>query len=419
MEGNDNSNLMGQAQDILHGLPDLNLLLGPIQAHQPLIHVQPSPEQIPAPPAQAPQFEFINLLPPAQQVSIEGIDLNVAIPTSPSQSAHVCSFEHHQELILPATEDLHQYTYEEDGSLFNIILAEGDDPVIQLATPVEYMLAIEKEKNDSTTVDEEFEIIDFCSDATSKPILDPASNDDIIISSSSDSSAPPGFDIKGKYLSHDNDSPADTVDQIQASWTAWRQHFAHEAEGRTAIQVPLDWVDFICATLLTPDKFDWAKMFLKSPMWQIITEEAQNKDYLNFFIPKSCPVNEAIHCSQAPNDGDSFCQRGSSDKEDATEEAVFCNNAANIKGKRKARTPVVESEVRRSERLQLLNKGYKKKPCQDGNCMACVAKPPICSIKIIKNLNSSYCKVDPKVCTKENLLEKKAKKGGKQPAWRD
>ena len=51
--------------------------------------------------------------------------------------------------------------------------------------------------------------------------------------------------------------------------------------------------------------------------------------------------------------------------------------------------------------------------------MACSTKPLICSTKVIKNLNTSYCKVDPKVCAEENLLQKKAKKGGKQPAWKD
>lgn len=51
--------------------------------------------------------------------------------------------------------------------------------------------------------------------------------------------------------------------------------------------------------------------------------------------------------------------------------------------------------------------------------MTCIAKPPICNSKVIKSLNSSYCKVDPKTCTEEILLKKKAKKGVNQPAWRD
>ena len=83
------------------------------------------------------------------------------------------------------------------------------------------------------------------------------------------------------------------------------------------------------------------------------------------------------------------------------------------------RPPMVESEVRRSERLLHINKGLKKKTCQDANCMACLAQPPACNNKVIKNLNISYCKVDAKNCIEEILQKKKVKKGGKQPVWKD
>lgn len=79
----------------------------------------------------------------------------------------------------------------------------------------------------------------------------------------------------------------------------------------------------------------------------------------------------------------------------------------------------MESEVRRSNRLQQLLKGYKAKTCQDLNCMTCLAKPPLCNSKVVKNLNSSYCKVDAKTTAEEVLHKKKAKKGVKQPVWKD
>ena len=87
--------------------------------------------------------------------------------------------------------------------------------------------------------------------------------------------------------------------------------------------------------------------------------------------------------------------------------------------KRREKEPLVESEVRRSERLLHTNKGFKKKTCQDANCMACLAQPPACNSEVIKNLNISYCKVDAKNSTEEILQKKKVKKGGKQPAWKD
>ena len=154
-------------------------------------------------------------------------------------------------------------------------------------------------------------------------------------------------------------------------------------------------------------------MSLQSPMWHIICEGFQQSQQLVFFIPSYCPVTMAHTCSQLQDLGLEEVQ-----PLPAAEDASFCSPAA-AKGKRKDRVPVVESEVRRSERLRHLNKGYRKKTCHDSNCMAYSAKPPVCNSKVIKNLNSSYCKVDPKVCTKENLLQKKVKRGGKPPAWKD
>lgn len=61
--------------------------------------------------------------------------------------------------------------------------------------------------------------------------------------------------------------------------------------------------------------------------------------------------------------------------------------------KRKDKLPLIESEVRRSERIQLLNKGYKRNLCLDRNCMPCNANPPIVASKIVRNLSASFCKI--------------------------
>lgn len=45
LEGNGNLNPMGQAQEIYNGMPDLNLVLGPIQAHQPILNAHQLPHQ--------------------------------------------------------------------------------------------------------------------------------------------------------------------------------------------------------------------------------------------------------------------------------------------------------------------------------------------------------------------------------------
>jgi hypothetical protein len=38
--------------------------------------------------------------------------------------------------------------------------------------------------------------------------------------------------------------------------------------------------------LLTPEKFDWAKGFLCSPLWNILTEFENNEDSVTFVIPE-------------------------------------------------------------------------------------------------------------------------------------
>lgn len=58
----------------------------------------------------------------------------------------------------------------------------------------------------------------------------------------------------------------------------------------------------------------------------------------------------------------------------------------------KERVPLVDTEVRRSSRLQGLTKGSKKQSiCVDKNCMACNVDPPFVADKIVKNLTTTFC----------------------------
>jgi hypothetical protein len=57
--------------------------------------------------------------------------------------------------------------------------------------------------------------------------------------------------------------------------------------------------------------------------------------------------------------------------------------------------PLVESEVRRSPRLVLLNDGFKNHDnCVDKNCLTCNATPPLINSKVVKILAASLCKVE-------------------------
>jgi hypothetical protein len=49
--------------------------------------------------------------------------------------------------------------------------------------------------------------------------------------------------------------------------------------------------------LLTPKKFDWAKKFLNSALWNVLMEDEENFEMISFIIPDKCAVSKAPKCS--------------------------------------------------------------------------------------------------------------------------
>lgn len=83
--------------------------------------------------------------------------------------------------------------------------------------------------------------------------------------------------------------------------------------------------------------------------------------------------------------------------------------AIHIKRERKDKIPLVEIEVRRSCRFQSLNKGLKKIVSVDRNCLAFHAIPRPIPRKVVKNLNTTFCKVNVQD-TSEDKLSTRSKK---------
>lgn len=172
LEGNGNLNPMGHAQNIFQGLPDLNLVLGTIQAHQPAIHEdQPAPIQV-----QGHQLAALEGQPAAMQVNQPilqqhemigdyhlGLDLNLAPPVTIDQQVS----NSYAAIVVPVPD-------EETGDFFALNLVEGMDPIIQLANPAEHPETPEKDDNYSISVDEEIEILDPDTEAISKLFDDTA-----------------------------------------------------------------------------------------------------------------------------------------------------------------------------------------------------------------------------------------------------
>jgi hypothetical protein len=117
----------------------------------------------------------------------------------------------------------------------------------------------------------------------------------------------------------------------------------------TVVDIPVSWFNFITLMLLTPEKFDWAKSFLSSQLWNILKEPLLSEDSIQFAIPDKCVTTEAPLCINLY-------------KQDEASPTVTPSKEVLITPKRKRRdgkSVLVESEVRRSPRLVMLNDGYK------------------------------------------------------------
>ena len=76
-------------------------------------------------------------------------------------------------------------------------------------------------------------------------------------------------------------------------------------------------------------------------------------------------------------------------KEDSEETSA--NKKRGRKGK--ADTPIVDSVVRRSDRVRANTNGFKVSTCRIKNCLGCSNDPPILSPLSLKNIGTSLCQL--------------------------
>ena len=76
----------------------------------------------------------------------------------------------------------------------------------------------------------------------------------------------------------------------------WVNHFApssQEVPNALTAEIPVSWFNFIMNLLLNPDRFEWTVKLLKSPLWNILTDNCNDEDTMTFIIPAACPVSQA------------------------------------------------------------------------------------------------------------------------------
>uniref|UniRef100_A0A0A8Y0Q6 Uncharacterized protein n=1 Tax=Arundo donax TaxID=35708 RepID=A0A0A8Y0Q6_ARUDO len=66
----------------------------------------------------------------------------------------------------------------------------------------------------------------------------------------------------------------------------WAKYFAPAGTADGLIQVPMNWASFFTAMLLSPAHIDWAKQFLVSRAWEIIS--TVSADFLQSILFASC-----------------------------------------------------------------------------------------------------------------------------------
>jgi hypothetical protein len=87
----------------------------------------------------------------------------------------------------------------------------------------------------------------------------------------------------------------------------WEKYFAPHMHGSanqnntSVVDIPVSWFNFITLMLLTPEKFDWAKSFLSSQLWDILKEPMISEDIVQFSIPDKCATSKAPLCIALSN----------------------------------------------------------------------------------------------------------------------
>ena len=66
----------------------------------------------------------------------------------------------------------------------------------------------------------------------------------------------------------------------------------------------------------------------------------------------------------------------------------------------------MDSDVRRSNRLKVRNKGFKQDSCGKTNYLSCSSEPPIISNFVIRDLGKELCQIDPEMLTDDFLMKK-------------
>ena len=184
------------------------------------------------------------------------------------------------------------------------------------------------------------------------------------------------------------------------------------------ISVPKEWAPFLKGLLQSPAHQIWAKNLIEAGLHNMLL---QNQN-----------ITCTIPLMNQPPTTPCKLLSGATSLVTGIEEALPAQEEDDLViGKKRARkskvaTPIVESAVRRSARIQAHTMGFKTNTCSK-DCPACATKPPTLSHYAIKKIGTALCQlkedeINELTLTESSKLEpisKKSKKGdlarGKKP----
>jgi hypothetical protein len=74
--------------------------------------------------------------------------------------------------------------------------------------------------------------------------------------------------------------------------------------------------------------------------------------------------------------------------------------------RKQAKAPLVDTEVRRSDRLKGKHQGFKSNACPERECFCCSIEVPTVTSKVIRSLGKDFCHIPEEKLNEEKLKKK-------------
>lgn len=179
----------------------------------------------------------------------------------------------------------------------------------------------------------------------------------------------------------------------------WANYFAQGNYKFLHVSIPSQWANFFIVLLLLPDIYYWAKELITSKVLPLMRN---NEGVVDFYISKKCPKQiscKSIHDSRLEGD----CKG----KGVFWEANVDLAATPKKSSKKRSTSIVVDTNLRRSDRIKQVSGGFKRNICTDRKCLAYSSNPPTLSNQVIRALGTELCQIEEEELADEVLLKKR------------